>query len=492
MNETHTITYCSPDKCQAFLENPFDHPLNPKASKSKRSGFQKPPLPEDITTSPYYVSPKTSPTSSFKPPTDIPSFSPPSSLSPSSSYSSSSSSSFLAQSPPANPPSYLEDFSTHSSIYVNLVPDASNFNLPYEDDGEIPSPSVQKKEVISPVIPPLSYSDDSPSSKVCFLAKSITVMIQTIFTLVGSSESHLSFNKEDRSRIQFLKDTVDLISDSVSNQCEIVRRILSYNQLLGFLIRRMTEILEILKQIQERHSTITENFDIFELKLRSHLDELTSMFPNGNSRFIVHPSELISDVDAKKLWDAHFGTDTFLVTFSQFLEMLQLANVYSPNNRRFRLFLEYFVNFPCDDYVSTYKWDSLIRLFGPFRSFSLNFSDIVTRRGFLGLVNRIKAYEILSVVRQPKCLLIRLSRTEPQYLAFSYRDADGNIAHQVNKDRKTRLPIPVSKFIQTKFPGYTLINMSVDIEQILGKNENLSLSQYASTNSEYILSCSES
>jgi hypothetical protein len=488
--ETHTITYCSPDKCQAFMD-PLDLSFNPKTSKSKRQPLLKTPLTEDISTSPYYVSPKTSPTSSFKPSSIVPSFSPPSSLSPSSSFSSSSSSSYLAQSPPQNPPSYMEDLSTHNSTYVNLVPEVSNFNLPYEDDGEFPAPSAgNSKEPKSPISSP-SYSDASPSSKVCFLANSITALIQTIFALVNSNDSHFSLNKEDRSRIQFLKDTVDLISDYVSNQCEIVRKISPYNELLGFLIRRMTEIWEILKQIQDRHSTITENFDIFELKLRSHLDELTSMFPNGNSRFIVYPSEIISDSDAKSTWDFHFGTDVFLVSFHQFLEMLQNSNIFSPENRRFRLFLEYFVNFPCDDYVSTYKWDSLVRLFGPFRSFSTNFSDIVTRRGFLGLVNRIKAYEILSLVREPKCLLIRLSRTEPQYLAFSYKDADGNIAHQVNKDRKTRLPIPVSKFIKTKFPGYTLINMSVDIEQILGKSEYLSLSQYASAQSEYILSCSE-
>jgi len=255
----------------------------------------------------------------------------------------------------------------------------------------------------------------------------------------------------------------------------------------------MKEISEILKRIKSKDSVITENFDIFELKLRSYLNEIKAMYPIGETEVVSSsPSLIISDLNARKLWEQSFGKHTHGVSYAQFLEMLQSANLIPSGNKRFLLFLEYFVNFPSDDYVTTYQWDSLIRLFGPFPTFSLTFSEIIAGRGFLGLVNRIKAYEILTMVHQPNCLLIRLSRTEPEFLAFSYKNADGQILHQINKDRKTGLPIPISKFIKSKFSGFTLVNKSVDVEQILGTmNEpKLSLFQYASAKSEYILSSS--
>jgi hypothetical protein len=317
----------------------------------------------------------------------------------------------------------------------------------------------------------------------------IASLILSICT--AANQKVFLLNKEDRSRLQFLKDTVTLITDYVSHQDESVRQFEPCETLLSLITTRMNEVHDVLKKILSQSSTMTENFDIFELKLRSHLEELKSMFPVGGSPVVESPSLLIADLDARKTWERSFGPNTHIVSFSSFVFMLQqegiLSSLSDHDRERFILFLRYFVNFPSDDAVTTFKWAQLIRLFGPYDSFAKTFGEVVARRGFLGLINRIKAYEILTMIHQPRSLLIRMSRTEPQFLAFSYKNSSGQIGHQINKDKKTGLPIPVAKFIRTKFSGYTLVNKTVDIDLILGKDPNGSLCEYACTPTGYIL-----
>lgn len=40
--------------------------------------------------------------------------------------------------------------------------------------------------------------------------------------------------------------------------------------------------------------------------------------------------------------------------------------------------------------MTVYKWNLLLRLFGPYDQFLDNFRNLVLKRGFLGLINRIK------------------------------------------------------------------------------------------------------
>jgi hypothetical protein len=56
----------------------------------------------------------------------------------------------------------------------------------------------------------------------------------------------------------------------------------------------------------------------------------------------------------------------------------------------FQEHLHYFLNFPADDMLTVYKWNLLLRLFGPYDQFTYNFRTLVLERGFLGLINRIK------------------------------------------------------------------------------------------------------
>jgi len=102
--------------------------------------------------------------------------------------------------------------------------------------------------------------------------------------------------------------------------------------------------------------------------------------------------------------------------------------------------MQFFLNFPKDDTVTVSKyatnpssfqpsspakklttglslsrrWNLLTRLFGPYENFYQNFKTYVLGQGFLGLINRIRAEEILK--DYPYHVLIRFSRTAPLVL----------------------------------------------------------------------------
>jgi len=81
-----------------------------------------------------------------------------------------------------------------------------------------------------------------------------------------------------------------------------------------------------------------------------------------------------------------------------------------------------------------------------------------------------------------KCVLIRFSRTEPEFLAFSFKDSDkGVIYHQLNKNSQNQI-IPVEQFLQTNFKGFTLVNQKINVDAILGRPTV----NYAETLSGYI------
>jgi hypothetical protein len=50
---------------------------------------------------------------------------------------------------------------------------------------------------------------------------------------------------------------------------------------------------------------------------------------------------------------------------------------------------------------------------------------------------------------------MRFSRTEPEFLAFSYKNSRGQIGHQINRDDQGDI-IPIETFIAKRFPGYAL------------------------------------
>ena len=371
--------------------------------------------------------------------------------------------------------------------------DEASFWEPYKEgeertkDGLLSSSEAFPEGVGAPAATPLpnttsslTTSTSNFSSCTFFnVASALSACVLQICT--SANRGVVRIKKEDRCRLQFLNETIGLIVAYQSNQREQIKDLATFQEFFGIITARMVDVLKMLRRIERMESTITDNFDIFELKLRGYLEEMKAVFPLEGAP--PPPLSLIADTSSRYVWAKCFGKNTAFVTLERFLAMLETEGIFERGSELFShaiLYLRYFVSFPSGDLISTFKWNQLTRLFGPFDNFATNFQRTVTGKGFLGLINRIQAYEILTMTYRPCSLLIRASRTEPQFLAFSYKDKDGKIAHRLNKDRHGQL-VPVEEFIRSKFPGYELVDKRLDLEKILG-SENFPdpLSHYAS------------
>jgi len=129
------------------------------------------------------------------------------------------------------------------------------------------------------------------------------------------------------------------------------------------------------------------------------------IFPIGKVQF--PPSKLIEDEKARQIWEEFAGETKYFINFQDFFDSVISKEIQKIVNNtcskyRFKQFLSYFVNFPDDNLMSTYKWNLLMRLFGPYDNFIVNFSKVAFGQGFVGLVNRIQAQEILTLQYEKK------------------------------------------------------------------------------------------
>jgi F-box-like/CBL proto-oncogene N-terminus, EF hand-like domain len=215
-------------------------------------------------------------------------------------------------------------------------------------------------------------------------------------------------------------------------------------RVMGRLIRAleqcMWEARTFLLSLRSPLATLGDHFDSFDLTVRRHVAQLNSMFPRGN--LLEAPSSMIDDSDARQLWLDTFGERCYSVSFDVFYErvIVALFSASSLQNAQLRQCLAYFVNFPRDDIISVYKFQLLIRLFGPLQLFADTFERTVLGAGFLGAINRIRAEELLQRWqrrRSPPLYLLRFSRTAINYLVISHiADIDaGTVVHRlINRD----------------------------------------------------------
>jgi hypothetical protein len=341
-------------------------------------------------------------------------------------------------------------------------------------------------EVKNPCVLVMTEDEDSLTVTVANALNLSRRIASMILTMCDVGRERGRFRKEDRSRLYFLKDTLDLTHGVLSAQNEQGVRVPSIFQVfVRGIYLRMKDVFFMISKIERGDAGITQNFDIFELKLRSHLDELRALFPE---KALAYPADAIGDRDARLVWIQYVG-QRFYVRWDEFIAFLRDSHVLeetSPGYDSLILSIRYFVDFPADDRVSSYRWGLLVRLFGPLSAFSQNLSEMVGRRGFLGSINRIQAYEILTLSHSPNCLLVRFSRTAPRFLAITYMNSKGEIAHRLNQDPDTDLPAPIGRFIRQHFPNHTMVSQSLDIKKVLDNNSQLPLSEYAQEWSGYL------
>jgi len=323
---------------------------------------------------------------------------------------------------------------------------------------------------------------------VSFIISDIRDLLSSIRELTGDAQI---LSDADTDRLKFLGDTVNLILAHVQHQDQHQNDTATasdvYQMLIANLATHVSDIKHLVNGIGLRQININENFDIFEFCLRRMYGELVAMgkpvdgSPNGG------PAAIIKNPDALLFWETNFcNLDyvSFSLLYSALAEELELDAVDTLDADYFHKFCRYVLNFPKRDYVTIYQWHQFTHLFGSFDATIVDrVCTLVSTGGFLGLTNRIRAEEILRSSTNNKILLIRFSRTEPEFIAFSYKHG-GAIAHFINKSADGQ-SIPIGDFLKLKFTGFSVVKQRIDLDQI--DLANGSMMMYANNNESYIV-----
>eukprot|EP01087_Luapelamoeba_hula_P011569 TRINITY_DN3155_c1_g1_i3.p1 TRINITY_DN3155_c1_g1~~TRINITY_DN3155_c1_g1_i3.p1 ORF type:complete len:1055 (+),score=225.69 TRINITY_DN3155_c1_g1_i3:61-3225(+) len=274
------------------------------------------------------------------------------------------------------------------------------------------------------------------------------------------------------------------------------------NSVIIVLNSQLRDTMTGLQHIIKGTYQINDNFDVFELALRRYYEQIKTMFPiprsNSRSKPKSFPSDLITDPEARRIWSTYVGKKEFSCDFERFYsDVISIVFPEVARDDKCHHFFGFFLNFPRDDMVTTYKWEVLTRLFGPFGQFMINFRKYVLGQGFLGLINRLQAEDV--VRDHPDCVLMRFSRTYPTCLAFSFKTKEGKFDHYTNNPvwnehppfkgtrSKTQIKdnVPIQEFLDKMFlkDGYKLVPLRIDGQAVVTK---LSPYAYAASGSAYL------
>ncbi len=272
-----------------------------------------------------------------------------------------------------------------------------------------------------------------------------------------------------RARVEFLESTLELLRKW---DLPVLGHVKLWRLLCFELQKSLIETHSMVAQEEE----LTENFDIYELTLRRYYQNIAAL---SCVHTHLDAADSIVDPDARRLWISHFGTKRSYVSWDLFHPLICTEQTMRP--------IKFLINFPDDGIISVYKFDLLVRVFGPTRrDVNGNVKDYACGLGFAGMINRIHARRLLveQFNRAGRAwYLIRLSRTEPEFLVFSQITAQGQVMHLLH--RKGSLAKVVRK-MQNDFS-------CLPVRLLPEIFENKSLHTYASYTSGYcVISTSSS
>jgi len=274
-----------------------------------------------------------------------------------------------------------------------------------------------------------------------------------------------------KSRFQFLETTLRLINKW---ELPVYPESKIWRLLCIELRQRLEETLEILILVEGGKFMVNENFDVFELGLRRYYQNISFL---QKIKVANRSSDLISDVEGRQMWRKHFGENTVFVSWKLFK-----MTIYSNRPKNLRRAVKFLINFPADNLITIYKFDLLCRHFGPYPQLDRNINLYALGPGFAGLINRIHAKQLLydhwKKNRGKGYYLIRLSRTEPEYIVFSVISREGVCSHTLNKNMTIR------EKILRSFSGGSYGCLPVRLSNEVYNNEELS--SYAGYHSGYV------
>lgn len=290
-------------------------------------------------------------------------------------------------------------------------------------------------------------------------------------------------DKKFTPRVKLLSETLHELTQTAQARLNPGREthhpVDSYYMMTNILLSQLYDCNSILRKIEINPLAITENFDILDLTLRRYMHQIHSMFPIDTAGQPQEtPSHLIEDEQARLLWEKFVGKDAYSVEFNWFYESVMIPTFPSlRDDHRFRNAFQFFVNFPCDDMLTTCKWGVIVDQFGPFDEFVDNFRHFACGNGFLGLINCVEADEHLS---SPNTFLLRFSRREPEKLTFSYKYVN-NARAVVCRHKRKPCGVPIRQFISQYFGrSFRPVEKSLAIVEkgVLGLDEYCDQSGY--------------
>jgi hypothetical protein len=266
-----------------------------------------------------------------------------------------------------------------------------------------------------------------------------------------------------------------------------------YYTMTNVLLSHLYESNGIISRIRDNPDLMTVNFDILDLSIRRYIDQLDYMFPASSSfrpaadscflapTCVEEASSIIKDENARGVWNKYVGKNIHSVDFSWFYERVLLVRFpLIQCDDVFRDFFSFFVNFPRDNMMTTYKWTVIIDQFGPFDEFPSNFKKYGCGFGFLGLMNCVEAEEHLTA---PNMFLLRFSRKEPEKLTFSFKIMNG--AHGVVcRHKRKPCGVPISLFINQHFNPRRFFPVEKRLEDHATQLDNLE--QYCESSGYFI------
>lgn len=277
-------------------------------------------------------------------------------------------------------------------------------------------------------------------------------------------------------RLDFLRGTCMLLFGYLSEQLEKHNWINTpshwvFYTLLKNTHRQIVDVNRMLGDLNTGLFSITVNFDIFDMALRKYYEELSVMVPIEIPA-IISPTETVKRVlddnvttRLSDCWNRHFD-GKLIVPFDEFIgKIIVELSPEDAHDERCVRYLSHLFNFPRDNVFSVYRFRIFVSLFGPLESAVTNFKKFTLSHGFVGAINMIKAEEILIQLLpqlRRSTVLIRFSRRQPEFLAFTSIDVrTGKVEHRRNVNTAGKV-VPIAQYLARAFPGYDLIRMGID------------------------------